>query len=170
MNAKEPTEQDVIPPSKDWQGPMCWAGSPPRPVTIYSRPCPPNTVFVRAEVIFTVSEEISPGVTRQSETAVPGLIRLDRGQPVEVHAPGLDGQCWTYRRMKAGKHRPWTLFTGAAFPAETQGQTGAGHGCVERVLVQSILPMAGNRHISLMFDSSGRAEDLAAATDPDPED
>src|SRR5262245_43890567 len=108
----KPASPVDVPRAALWQGPMAWVGSPPTPVEDYSREFPANAVFVRAELLLTLAESIGPGMTRQTERAIPGLIRLERGRPVEVHAPGLDGQCWTYRPTQAKRQRKWSLFKG----------------------------------------------------------
>ena len=160
----------TVPDSALWQGPMAWAGSPPRPVANYSREFPADATFVRAELIFQLGTPSGPGAMRVEERAVPGLIRLDRGKPVEVHAPGPDGQCWTYRRL--GRASRWALCVGPSFPAgEPAAPSFLEPMVVEQVVVQSVLPKQGTgKVVSFVISSGGRADDLSRAVDPDPND
>lgn len=151
-----------------WQGPMSWAGSPAKPVANYSRGFPAHATFVRAELIFEVQTPSGPGTTRSEERAVPGLLRLDRGKPVEVHAEGPDGRCWTYRKGRASR---WALSVGASFPAtDPADPSPLGQTEVTRVVVQTVLPKEGTGKYVSFVVSSGRAEDLTRASDPDPDD
>lgn len=150
---------------------MSWVGSPPRAVANYSREAPADATFVRGEVILTLAEAIAPGMTRQTERALPALIRLERGAAVEVHLPGGDGRCWTYRPHRTGRTTRWHLHAGAEFGGAAERVESLDGFEIERVVVQSVLPMAGTRrHVSFSIDGEGRATNLARATDPDPND
>ncbi|MGL4462820.1 MAG: hypothetical protein ACRC1K_11770 [Planctomycetia bacterium] len=165
-----PIAEIPMPQSALWDGPMAWVGSPPRPAACYAVAFPADAVFVRGEVRLTVGETVGPGMTRQTERAVPGLIRLDRGTPAEVSLSGPDGRCWTYRRVRTGRRVRWHLFAGATFPGAEPVGTDARAG-LERAVVQSTLPMAGTgRYVSFAIDDEGRVEDFSAVTDPDPDD
>jgi hypothetical protein len=148
---------------------MAWVGSPPRPVESSLMEFPPDAVFVRGEVRLTVSVPTGPGMTSQSQRTAPGLIRLARGTPIEVHLTGVDGQCWTYRRNGTGKRARWQLLIGSAFPATQEAVSN--HAGVDYVVVQSILPNAGSRqHVSFAIHDDGRMENFSRAVDPDPND
>lgn len=168
---QDPSGPGAAPPPAAWQGPMAWVGAPPRPVENYSREFPAEAVYVRGEVILTLAEPIGPGTTRDTERAVPALISLERGAPVEVRLPGLDGRCWVYRRARVGRKVRWHLLGGEAFEGAAEPVVLPGGATVERAVVQSVLPMAGTRrYVSLLIDDEGRAEDLSASRDPDPDD
>jgi hypothetical protein len=171
MEKAQSPDRDPIPPAADWQGPISWFGSPLRPAADDFCSCPDNAVFVRAELKFMVEVPIGPGMFRGSQKTVPGLIRLERGQPVEVHTAGLDDRCWTYRRIKVGRKWRWALFAGDRFPAEDQVGIAPGREDLEYVLVQSVVAMAGSRrHVCFLIGPEGVAEDLSRAVDPDPND
>lgn len=158
-----------VPPSSLWDGPMAWVGTPARPVECYGVEFPQNAVFLRGEVRLTIGETIGPGMTRQTERRFPGLIQLVRGTPAEVHLTGPDGQCWTFRRSEAGKRARWPLFAGATFPA--MREVAYGSIGLERIVVQSVLPMAGTgRYVSFALDDEARCEVFSTAVDPDPND
>jgi hypothetical protein len=149
-----------------WNGPMAWVGSPPRPAQGFWMEFPPDAVFVRGEVRLTVSIPTGPGMTSQSQRNVPGLIRLMRGTPTEVHLIGPDGQCWTYQRSGNGKRSRWRLLVSPEFPATQQAVEN--HAGVDYVVVVSMLPQAGSgRHVSFAIDDLGRGEDFSKSVDPD---
>ena len=162
----------AVPPAELWTSPMSWGGSPLRGIENFSRDFPGAAVFVRGELIYTLSEEIGPGMTRQTEKALPCLIRLDRAKPVDVHTVGLDGQCWTYRAEKRGRKVHWTLSIGNAFPSTDPAEEHVlKQVAVSRVVVQSILPEAGSRKpIAFAIRDDGSMEDFAKAIDDDPND
>lgn len=167
----KPTEA-AVPTTELWQGPMAWAGSPLKPVENYSRAFPDDAIFVRAELLFTLDEVVAPGRSREMEHAIPGLLRLNDGKPVEVHCTWLDGQCWTYRLERVGRKFQWLLFTGTSFPANVPaaGPVNASS-TIEQVVVQSVLPMASSsKFISFAIQNAGTSEDFAKKSDPDPRD
>jgi hypothetical protein len=168
----KPVLEAAVPTAELWQGPMAWAGSPLKPVENYSRAFPDDAVFVRAELLFTLDEVVAPGRSRQMEHAIPGLLRLNDGKPVEVHCTWLDGQCWTYRLERVGRKFQWLLFTGGSFPANVPATRPVnGASTIEQVVVQSVLPMASSsKFISFAIQNAGSSEDFAKASDPDPRD
>lgn len=159
---KPNTSPAAIPDALLWQGPMAWVGS--RPVSNYSREFPSDATFVRAELIFQLESPTGPGSVRNEERAVPGLLRLDRGKAVEAHATGPDGRCWTYRRVK----NKWSLLVGETFPAvDPATASPLGPTVIERVVVQTVLPMRGTGKAISFVISGGRAVDLTREVDPD---
>jgi hypothetical protein len=157
----------AMPAVELWTGPMAWVGADLRPVENWSREFPESAVFVRGELVLTLSETIGDGMTRQTERALPSLIRLEKGKAVEFHAPGLDGRCWTFRLEKCGRTSRWKRYADLSFPATEPAGTDAGV-TIEYATVQTILPMNGTRrHIAFMIRDDGSAENLAGARDPD---
>lgn len=161
-----------VPPVEQWTAPMAWAGPALKPVENWSREFPANAAFVRGELVLTLAEETGPGMTRQMERAVPALIRLEKGKPVEAHAPGPDSRCWTYRAEKDGRKTRWRLYTGDTYPAT---RPAADHWTapwrVEYAILQSVMPEYGSgKYISLMIREDGSVENLTRAKDPDPND
>jgi hypothetical protein len=164
-------ETGAVPAANLWQGPMSWIGSPPQPVENFAREFPENATFVRGEVLLTLAEPIGPGMTRQTLRALPSLIHLDRGTPVEVHMPGLNGRCWTYRSVREGRKTRWCLFEGSTFNETTEPLSETTGASIEEVVVSSALPMYGTRrHVSFRIDAEGRAERFSNVSDPDPSD
>lgn len=166
-----PVSDSSLPPTEHWQAPLAWVGSPPRPVENYSREFPAEASFVRGEAILTISESLGPGMTRQSVRAVPALIRLDRAKPSEISFIGIDGKCWTYRRERVGRKLRWGLSVGAEFASGEPVDPSSAAAEIERIVVQSVLPMAGTgKYVSFAICHDGGHEDFARATDPDSDD
>lgn len=164
------TSEVTIPDVALWTAPMAWAGQPLRDVPNYSRGFPSAATFVRGEAIFTVTEPLGEGMERQSEIAKPSLIRLEKGKPVDVHVPGLDGRCWTYRAVKTGKKMAWERLAGDRYPASEPAQPDDRFH-IGFVVVQSILPADGTgKYISFRIAGDGNVEDFARTSDPDPRD
>lgn len=170
--AKFPPANPELPPSETWCGPMAWVGSPPKPVADRFDSFPETAAFVRAQAQFTASEQIGPGMSRQTYLTAPALLRLEKGKPVEVHAPGPQGRCCTYRAEKSGKKKVWKCYAGNSFPALDPDLSSEDAGTfIERVVVQSLAPAAGSgKYISFAIHADGRFEDFARAVDPDPND
>ena len=165
------TEPEV-PPQVLWTSPMAWGGSPLRPLDRYLGDLPMTTIFVRAEVLFSLAEDIGPGMQRLTEMVLPGLIRLDKCKPIEVHIAGLDAQCWTYRVERKGRKRLWRLYVGPSHPAsEPAPESLLKQFTHSQIVVQSILPCAENgKHVLFIIRDDFTMEDLTRAVDPDPYD
>ncbi|MCA9436254.1 MAG: hypothetical protein KC978_10745 [Candidatus Omnitrophica bacterium] len=172
VRAKSPSPPIEIPSSDMWTAPISWTNSPLRPIENYSRDFPPTTVFTRCELIYTLTEEIGPGSRRETERALPGLLRLEKMKPVEVHVLGFDSSCWTYRIGKRGRKTVWEWTVGAEWPADQPAPEELKRKyLVDRIVVQSLLPAYGtNKPISFMIRDDSTAEDFSKATDPDPGD
>lgn len=162
----------TLPAVETWTTPLAWCGAPLRPVENYSRYFPVSALFVRAELVAAFVEEIGPGMTRSTQKALPGLLRLDKGKAVEVHVNGLDGQCWTFRAERKGRKTKWPLHVGAEFPATgLASEELLAKYAFEQIAVQSVLPAEGSlKHISFIIRDDFSMEDLAHASDPDPND
>lgn len=162
----------AVPASELWTSPISWGGSPLRGVEDYSREFPAAARFVRGEIVYTLSKEIGPGMTKQTEKAVPCLIALDKSKPIEVHAIGMNGGCWTYRLEKKGRKAFWRWYAGETFPATTPAPKSLLQAfAFDRFFVQSILPNAATRkHVSFMVRDDFSMEDMSKAVDEDPLD
>lgn len=161
-----------IPPVEQWTSPVAWVGESLKPHAEWLGNFPANTVYVRGEIALTLQTPTGPGMWSTSFPHVPALIRLEGGKPVEVHAAGTDGRCWTYRAEKDGRKTCWKLFLGDAYPATEPASTAWKQPYfIESAVVQSLLPaQATGKHISIMISEEGSAENLANAKDPDPND
>ncbi len=158
-----------MPDAELWQSPIAWGGVPLRPIENYSRPLPMGAVFVRGNWFSRSDKQIAPGMTSQSERALPGLIRLERGKPVEVYVRGLDDRCWTYQLVRKGKVMRRELFMGESFPAtepvaaDDEQKLG-----IVWMMLQSLLPIgSSNGYVSLMFKDDHTIENFSKAIDPD---
>jgi hypothetical protein len=166
-----PKPAPAVPSADLWITPLVWGGSPLRALSMY-REIPNGAVFTRATLIYTLSKEIGPGMTQQSEAELPGLIRLENAKPVEVHTVGFDGKCWTYRAEKRGRKTFWPLYTGDAFPATAPvSEDLLREYRFDRIIIQSVLTQASNRKaICFMLRDDFSMENLANARDEDPDD
>lgn len=167
-----PGESPEVPAPESWTDSMAWSGSPPRPVTESLHELPADAAFVRAEIELTVSKPIGPGMYNQTAHTLPGLLRLEKGKPVEAHLVGPDGKCWTYRANRVCRKTRWLLFVGSTLPAQDPAPIPEeGAPFIEYVMVQSLLPMHGSgKYVSFMIHDDGRTEDFSKAADPDPND
>lgn len=173
VNTKSSESSGILPPSAAlWTSPMAWVGPPLKPVADNLHEFPENALYVRAEVEYTLSESIEPGMSRQTFKTVPGLLQLEKGKPLEFHTEGIGGGCWTYRAIRDGRKTRWQRFVGSAHPAmDLGGDSDLDGTAIEYVRVSSLIPMRGSRkHVSFMIHEDGRMENLARAADPDPND
>ena len=169
-NTKPPTFS--IPSADLWTAPISWTGSSLHGIENYSRDFPPRTVFTRCELIYQLSEEIGPGMFRETVRTLPGLFRLEKMNPFDIYVLGFDEGCWTYRSRKKGRKAVWDWLIGPDWPGEEPASTELRQKFgVDHIIVQSILPAYGsNKHISLMIRDDSSTEDFSKATDPDPND
>lgn len=172
---KRPLAPIVTPPvpaAELWQGPLAWSGPEARPVANFSRYFPEDAVFVRGEAVITRVQELSPGETRQWEEAVPALLYLEHSRPAAVHLPGLDGLCWTFKRVNTGRRSAWALLVGPTFPGTASGAETIQRFPFERIIIQTILPAQGGagKHVSFAITEALFMEDFSRASDPDPRD
>jgi len=161
---------DVPDPLK-WTTPMAWGGSPLRPLATSHLAFPAAASFVRAELIYTLEKSTGPGMTSQSQQVAHGLLRLEKGKALEVHTPGLDGRCWTFRLAGKGRAARWTLCTGDAYPAHEDFHRALveAHG-IESVVVQSLFASEQTRkHVSFRIWGDGRMEDFSKLSEKDAE-
>lgn len=157
------TDSTDYPSPSLWQSPLCWTGWPPQAVENYSREFPPACTLVRGELLVTLTETIGPGITRESQRALPALIRLEAGQPISVDARTPEGSIWTLVSAKKGRKKVWQWQTSNADLAASLP--------FARAVLQSLLPSEATRKfICLMIDESGSTQNLAATRDPDPND
>lgn len=171
-NSKPNASDPAVPAVELWTSPISWGGSPLRGIEDYSREFPAAARFVRGEIVYMLSEEIGPGMTKQTEKAIPCLIALDKGRPIEAHAIGLDGGCWTYRPEKKGRKVIWRWYTGETFPARTPAPEDLlKKFSFDHFFVQSVLPIATTRkHVSFMVRDDFSMEDMSKAVDEDSPD
>jgi len=161
-----------VPAPELWQGPLAWSGPQARAVDNFSRYFPEDAVFVRGEAIVTRIQQLSPGTTRQWEQAFPALLHFEHSKPAAVHLPGPDGQCWTFKRVRAGRRSSWALLVGPTFPGTAPGADAIQRFPFERIVIQSILPAHGGagKHVSFAITDALSTEDFSRASDPDPRD
>lgn len=158
-----PSKSSSLPPVEDWTTPLAWGGSPLRPLGTGRLEFPPPAAYVRAALVYTLEREIGPGMTSQTEQGAWGLLRLEKGKGMEVHTPGLDGQCWSWKILGKGRGARWTLHAGAAYPAEEANHEGlvTAHG-IQSVVVQSVVPAEGSgQFVSFRIWADGRMEDFS---------
>jgi len=166
------TPAPPVPPVELWTAPMAWAGPSLKPVQEWAGQYPPDTIYMRGQFQLTLQTPAGEGVWKTEFPIVPALIRLEKGKPVEAHAPGPDGRCWTYRAEKDGRKTRWKLYVGDAYPATLPA---ADHWTApwrfEYAILQSVMPEYGSgKYVSLMIREDGSVENLARAKDPDPND
>ncbi len=162
----------AVPAVEQWTSPMAWVGESLKPHAEWVGNFPANAVYVRGEIALMLQTPTGPGMSSTSFPHIPAVIRLEGGKPVEVHAAGIDGRCWTYRAEKDGRKTRWRLFLGDAFPATEPASTAWTQPYfIEYAVVQSLLPaQTTGKHISILISEDGSAENLAKAKDPDRND
>lgn len=159
----------ATPDASEWNRPLSWGGAPLRPLPAGPLEFPATAIFVRAALIYTLEKITGPGMTSQSQQGAHGLLRLENGKAVEVHTPGLDGRCWTFRIAGKGRAARWTLCTGDAYPAQEEfdGALMGAHG-IGSVVVQSVIPAEGSgRYVSFRIRDDARMEDFSKASPED---
>ena len=158
-----------VPDPSEWSSPLSWGGIPLRALPTGALEFPATASFVRAALLYTLERSTGPGMTSQSQQGAHGLLRLDKGRAVEVHTPGLDGRCWTFRLAGKGRAARWTLCTGDGYPAHEEfDQALMGAQGIESVVVQSLLPGAQSRkHVSFRIWGDGRMEDFSKLSERD---
>jgi len=169
MTALENATGGDVPDPAQWTSPLAWGGDPLRAVPTDGLEFSAAALFVRAQLIYTLAKTVGPGMVTESQQSAHGLLRLEKGKAAEVHTPGLDGRCWTFRLAGKGRAARWTLCTGDGYPAHEEFDQSLmeAHG-IHSVVVQSVLPGAQtHRHVSFRIWGDGRMEDFSKLSERD---
>jgi hypothetical protein len=171
----QPKSQVKVPPMECWTQPLSWTSKQARPSDNYSRHIPSDAVFTRGELLFTLYKNLGPGMKRETERTLPGVLRIERiskkGLPdqwlvVAAHVKGFDGQAWSVQLVRQGKRSFMPLYVGNTFVKQTPASAKLlKQYRFSRIEIQSILSAENGKAIIVSLRENFEVEEIDECED-----